>query len=156
MNKKELIGLSEWLKTDLILSLKKFVMEHGTDCTDYERNKFGLDVEEQNGLRVTKVLNFYDKCGCYFFEPDMVNDDSLQDAGDKNLREALYEHVVYTAYQCLYIVVDVGGNDSLHYYRFTNGGVKWDDDQAEPDHGDCSTITLLDLHYLLQTINVNF
>ena len=152
MNKEKLMELRERAEMDLVLSLKEFVRSHGVDCTDYERNVFGLDIDEEDGSRVTKVLNFYDNEGCYFFEPDKVNDDGLKGMNDENYYDRLYENVVYTAYQCLFIVVDKDGNETLKYYRFTNGGVMFDDVQAEPDHGNCMRLTLHDLHYILETI----
>lgn len=156
MDKKNLMQACESLRYEMVLKLMRFVRDNGEDCDSYERNEFGLDCDEYDGRRVTRVLNLYDNGGCYFFEPDKVNDDGLDGMNDENYDELLYEHTVHTAYQCLYIVEDANGDERLHYYRFTNGGIVWDDDQADPDHGDCLTLNLVDLHYILQAINVNF
>lgn len=155
MDKKNLMKACESLKYDIIQKLTRFVRDSGEECTDSHRNDFGLDCEEYDGRRVTKVLNFYDNNGCYFFEPDCVNCDGLEGMDDENWDEKLYEHTVHTSYYCLYIVTD-GDRESLHYYRDTNGGLTYDLDQADPDHGDCLTLNLVDLHYILQAINVNF
>ena len=156
MDKKTLMRKTEAWRVDIVEMLLSYVRECGEDCGDYERNEFGLDCDEDETHRVTKVLNLFDNGGCYFFEADKVNDDSLRDMDDGNWSDRLYEHTVHTAYQCLYIVEDDEGGECLHYYRFTNGGVRWDDDQSEPDHGYALTLNFIDLHYLLQAININF
>ena len=153
MDKKRLMSRTEVCKIDIVQALLEFVRDNGEDCGDYERNEFGLECDDG---RVTKVLNFFDNNGCYFFQPDKVNDDSLCDMTEENCRELLYEHTVHTAYQCLYIVEDANGNEQLSYYRFTNGGLTWDDDQSEPDHGYAMMLPLLDLNYILDAINQNF
>lgn len=156
MEKRNLMQACESLKYDIIRKLKRFVRDNGEEVTSYHRNEFGLDVDEDDGHIITKVLNFYDNGGCHFFEPDSVNNDGLKSMTPENYNDLLYENTVYTSYQCLYIVEDFLGIESLHYYRFTNGGLMWDDDQAEPDHGDCISLTFHDLHYILEAINENF
>lgn len=158
MNDKELFIKACGKSTlNIIQQLKFFVRDAGQDVTDYDRETFGLDVEEDEQHTVTKVLNFYDNKGCYFYEPDKVNDDGLRDMTEKNYLSRLYEHAVFTAYQCLYIVKNSETDEEeLHYYRFTNGGTAFDDDQAEPDHGNVETLSLLDLHYITEAINQNF
>lgn len=146
----------ESAKFDIVQKLLQYVRDNGTDVTNYDRQIFGLDVDEDDDHIITQVLNLYGNNGCYFFEPDRVNEDGLNDMTDENWSDLLYEHIVHTAYQCLYIVVDANGDERLRYYRFTNGGLTFDDDQADPDHGDCYTLNLIDLHYLLQAININF
>ena len=81
--------------------------------------------------------------------------DDLEDMTDEDYSDKLYENVVYSAYQCLYIVVDENGVEQLKYYRFTNGGVKFDDDQSEPDHDYVSKLSLLDLNYIITGIKLS-
>ena len=141
----------------LIDTLAEYVKKHGEDCTDYEIDVFGL----QDEGRVTKVLNIYDNGGCYFFEPAghmffgqtvCHAMDALENLNDDNYYDTLIEHCTFTAYQCLYIVVDGQGNEKLKYYRLVNGGVKFDDDQCDPDHDDADKLPLLDLQYLYEAI----
>ena len=156
MNKENLMQACESLKYDIIQKLLRFVRDNGEVADDYEFDEFGLDIYEDEDNHVTMVLNFFDNNGCYFFEPDSVNNDKLRDITTENYENVLYENVVHTAYQCLYIVEDENGRETLNYYRFTNGGLTWDDDQSEPDHGNCFSLNLIDLHYILQAININF
>lgn len=156
MDKKSLMAFSKSVETGLLLALKEYVRENDEECTDYHRNVFGLDCEEYDGQRVTKVLNFYDKKGCCFFEPAKFLSDSFKEVEDGELSDSLYDNAICTSYYCLYIVVDGDGMESLHYYRDTNGGVYYDGDQAEPDHGDAKYMPLLDLYFILQTIKQSF
>lgn len=139
-------------RQSLIEALLDFVRENGDECTDYEINEFGLDEESCGEGKVTRVYNFFDRNGCYFYEPQKVNDSSLNDLNEDNFYDKLYEGSIFTAYQCLYIVEDESGNERLKYYRFTNGGVNFDSDQAEPDHDFATTLPLLDLYYLIEAI----
>jgi len=148
MEIKDLILIERKAEEMLENALMEYVSEHGSVCTDNEVEAFGL---EEEGY-VTKVLNFYDNGGCYFFEPDKPNMDGLDDMDEGNYYDKLYENVVYTAYQCLYIVVDENGIEHLKYYRFTNGGVTFDDDQSEPDHDEIKQLSLIDMHYLIHAI----
>ena len=103
---------------------------------------------------ITKVWNFYDNGGCWFNEDDGINSEKLESINDENWDEKLYEGMTHTAYLCLYIVVDDNGNERLKYYRFTNGGCKFDDDQAEPDHDYVSKLSLVDLSYIIEAIRL--
>lgn len=156
MNKQELMNSMEACKASLVERLMEYVRDCGEDVTNHDREQFGLDCDEDENHIITRVLNLYDNGGCYFFQPDKVCDDSLRNMTDDDWSEQLYCHAVHTAYQCLYIVVNERGEEQLRYYRFTNGGLTWDDDQSEPDHGSAMMLPLLDLDYLLQAININF
>ena len=130
-------------------ALLKFVREKGDDCTDYEINQFGLEEEG-----VTKVYNFFDNVGCHFIEQDYVNDDTLEGMDEHNYYSKLYQAVTHTAYLCIYIL-QKNGKERLRYYRFYNGGVAFDDVDAEPEHGDVSSLPLLDIHYIIRAIRMN-
>jgi hypothetical protein len=154
------INLQELLQTEtncrlaLVKTMLQFVNEHGDDVTDYEINEFGLDEGREGEGAITKVWNFFDNGGCWFNEDDGINSEKLESINDKNWYDKLYEGVTHTAYQCLYIVVDKDGVEHLKYYRFYNGGVVFDEDQAEPDHGYVSKLPLLDLSYIIEAIRL--
>ncbi len=153
-NVMELITLRDCIANQLEEALLDFVRENGVDCGDYEINNFGLDEGREGEENITKVWNFFDYGGCYFNEPNGINNDDLEDMDDENYYDKLYEGMTHTAYQCLYIVVDKDGTESLKYYRFTNGGCKFDDDRAEPDHDYVSELSLVDLSYITGAIRM--
>lgn len=152
MNVKDLISMNNAATDIIVNAIKQYVMENGEEPTWYENHQFGLDDENDDEHVVIKVLNFFDNGGCYFFEPDSLNSDVCEDINDENWSDRLYQAVTHTSYQCLYIVETVEGDYELKYYRFTNGGINWDDDQSEPDHGYVANLNLLDLHYLISAI----
>jgi len=152
MDSKLLLRTRTNYRDMLVNAILEFVRENGEECTDYEINEFGLNEGREGEKNITKVLNFFDNGGCFFFEPAGFNDDTCEDLDEENFNDKLYEGVTYTAYQCLYIVVDKNGKESLKYYRFTNGGVKFDDDQAEPDHDFASKLSLTDLDNIISAI----
>ena len=147
--------------------LLEFVKENGEDCGDYEINEFGLDEGRDGEGTVTKVWNFFDNGGCYFpltkvntefdiqeIRNNQENPDETWET-DKAIDVAIDNTFEYSAYQCLYIVVDENRNERLKYYRFTNGGCKFDDDHSEPDHDYVSTLSLVDLCFLVEAIRQN-
>jgi len=136
----------------LVNAILEFVRENGEECTDYEINEFGLNEGRDGEGNITKVLNFFDNSGCYFYEKAGFNDDTCDDLNEENFYDKLYEGVTYVAYQCLYIVVDENGKERLKYYRYTNGGVKFDEDQAEPDHDFADKLSMTDLDNLISAI----
>lgn len=153
MNLKRLLQTGTDCRFKLETAILQFVKEHGDDVTDYEINEFGLGEREDEGT-ITKVWNFFDNGGCHFNEDDCINSETLENIDDENWYEKLYEGMTHTAYQCLYVVVDKEGNEHLKYYRFYNGGVTFDDDQAEPDHGYVNRLTLVDLNYIIEAIRI--
>lgn len=152
MDAKQLVKTRETYRVMLVDAILQFVRENGEDLTDYEINEFGLDEGRDGEENITKVYNFFDNGGCYFYEPSAFNDDTLEDINEENFYDKTYEGTTYSAYQCLYIVVDANGNESLKYYRFTNGGLNFDDDQSEPDHDYAAKLPLLDLNYIITAI----
>lgn len=153
MSLKRLMQTGTDCRFKLETAILQFVKEHGDDVSDYEINEFGLGEREDEGT-ITKVWNFFDNGGCYFNENDCINSETLENIDDENWDEKLYEGMTHTAYLCLYIVVDDNGNERLKYYRFTNGGCKFDDDQAEPDHDYVSKLSLVDLSYITGAIRM--
>lgn len=151
MNAKQLLEKRDNYRWSLIDDIMDFVRENGDDCDDYEINEFGLDEEEYGEGKVTKVYNFFDNGGCYFFESSRLNSHDCDGMTSENYYDKLYAGVDYTAYICLYIV-DTGETEHLKYYRFINGGIEYDSDQSEPEHDDAYYLSLLDLEYIIQAI----
>lgn len=154
MDLEKLLMVRDNLTRELANAILDFVRENGDDVTDYEINEFGLDEGREGEGTITKVWNFFDNGGCWFNEDDGINSETLENINDKNWYDKLYEGITHTAYLCLYIVVDDNGNERLKYYRFTNGGYKFDEDQAEPDHGYVHKLPLLDLSYIIEAIRL--
>ena len=149
--------LSKWISSCqglIVNAILGFVRDNGEEVTEYEINEFGLDEERMGEGSITKVYNFFDNGGCFFYEPSGVNDETLNDVNENNFYEKTYNSTTHTAYQCLYIVVGEDGSECLKYYRFTNGGLNFDSDQAEPDHGKVENLNLLDLHYIIRAIGL--
>lgn len=145
----------------IVSALTSYVREQGENFHDRDyngynifRETFGLTEEDEGEERITKVLDFYGNCGCYFFESASINDDTCDGLNEENFNDKLYEGAAYTAYQCLYIVVDANGVERLKYYRFVNGGISFDEDQAEPDHDYASKLPLTDLDNIIAAIGL--
>ena len=164
-------GLSELLHTQgtcrdmMENAILQFVKEHGDDLTDYDINEFGLDEGRDGEGTITKVWNFFDNGGCYYIETELNKEFDIQNIRNKHQDDESWEiddaidvaidnTFDYSAFQCLYIVVDGNGNERLKYYRFTNGGCKFDDDQAEPDHDYVSKLSIVDLTYIIGAIRL--
>ena len=156
MDLEKLLMVRDNLTRELANAILDFVRENGDDdISDYEINEFGLDEGCEGEDVITKVWNFFDNGGCWFNEDDGINSETLANINDKNWYDKLYEGITHTAYQCLYIVVDKDGAEHLKYYRFYNGGVVFDEDQAEPDHGYVNKLPIIDLYYLINAIQQN-
>ena len=154
---KELTDLRGDLKHILVDKLKEFVKEHGEDIGKYERNEFGLDEDEQDGVTLTKVLNFFDNDGCYFpttrnvlteFNP--WNKENIEQVADD-----LSDEFMYWAFQCLYVEVDDNrelAKENLKYYTLYNDGVDFKDDLSEPDHDYVNNLPLEVICNIIQVI----
>lgn len=153
MDYKYLEAVRDNAKMAIINAILQYVKEHGEDVTDYDINEFGLDGDMEDGCTVTKVFDFFNNGGCFYCNSS-VNDRKLEDIDDGNWYDKLYSGITHTAIQCLYIVVDENGNEYLKYYQFYNGGVDFDDDQAEPDHDDAMHLSLIDLDFILTAIGL--
>ena len=140
----------------LVSSILGLVRENGNQCPAYETEEFGLDGVCMNGARVTRVLNFRDNGGCFFYEPSKINDRTCDGASLEDLYDRLYEGATFTAYQCLFILETADGSEELWYHCLTNGGVSLDDDQYLSGWGRVGDLELLDLHYLVKAIQKMF
>lgn len=150
MNLQKLLQTEADCRIILEKTILQFVREYGDDATDREINEFGLDEEREGDI--TKLWNFFDNGGCCFNVDDNINSEKLNDIDGKNWHDRLCEGMTHTAYQCLYIVVDKEGAEHLKYYRFYNGGVAFDEVNAEPDHDHVSKLPLVDLSYIIEAI----
>jgi hypothetical protein len=108
-----------------------YVREHGDEPTDYDRDVFGLDEEG-----ITHVLNFFDNGGCYFAMQNKVccDIDLSSIESERDFYNLTCNEFTHYAFQCLYIVKDEEGTESLKYYAFENGGLVFDAELSEPDH----------------------
>jgi len=139
---------SQMAAIDICDTLFNFVKQYGEEPTDYDINEFGLDCDQEEGCEITRVLNLFDNGGAYFAVQRQPNDDDVKE-DDIDAQMDTFEHY---AFQCLYIVRDSDGDESLKYYAFENGGLVWDDDLSEPDHDSIHTLRLDVLEQLLQAI----
>ena len=149
---KELLDTEYLVKSVLVNKLKEFVRINGDDFTDYDRDNFGIDEDEEDGISVTKVYNFFDNGGCYFpvlrhVLPDIKTDCQTTD----ELLEVCNEHFDYYAFQCLYLEVSEEHGEHLKYYTLYNDGIDFKDGLSEPDH---EYVQNLPLNIICEIINV--
>lgn len=137
-------------RAKMLEDVMKYVREYGENCNDFYINEFGLP-DGEDGERTTIVLDFFNNNGCCFFEQKIGNEDTINDKCGQELEEALMRSATYTAMQCLYIVEDENGEETLMYYCFYNDGVQWDDD-CEPLHDSACNLSLVALHYIMEAI----
>lgn len=133
---------------DIETVLFNFVKQYGEEPTDYDINEFGLTEQDDGEGEITHVFNIFDNGGGYFAVQRTPNDDDVKDDADSEYVDT-FEHY---AFQCLYIVRDDDGDETLKYYAFENGGLMWDDELSEPDHDRVATLRLDVLYQLLQSI----
>lgn len=110
----------------------------GKDAFNYYREEFGMDEEDEKGVKITKVLNFYDNGGCVF-TTSIINSNEF----------------TTSAFYALYIV-ETKDEEQLKYYRFYNDDTEYNSDTSEPDHDYVSQLNLSELMYLMQAILDNF
>jgi len=148
MTTKHLSEAITGAKLQLVEVLTEYVREHGEEPTDYDINEFGLTEQDDGEGEITHVLNLFDNGGCYFAVQNRVNDDDIKLDNIEGIASAYretYDVFTHYAFQCLYIVKDDDGDETLKYYAFENGSIVWDDDDSEPDH---DRVISLDLEVL--------
>ena len=148
MNTDVLTQASRKAVADIESVLFDFVKQNGEEPTDYDIDEFGLDVDQEDDCEITHVVNLFDNGGAYFAVQRQPNDDEVKEDDT----DALFNTFEHYAFQCLYIVKDADGSESLKYYAFENGGIVWDDELSEPDHDFVITLRLDVLEHLLQAI----
>ncbi len=154
MDIKDLILVARECQERLIKALTEYVREHGEEMSDYYYNEFGMEEEDEEGVKIVKVLNT-SEMGCFFSTQFKVNDESLKDIGRHDEGFEIYDKLTdsfhYATYWAFYIVRDSLGREDLKYYKFYNDGVCYDDD-SDPDHDFVETLGLEDLHYIYEAI----
>ena len=133
---------------DIETALFNFVRQYGEEVTQYDIDEFGLTEQEDGEGEITHVFNIFDNGGGYFTVQRSPNDDDVEKDGDNDYIDT-FEHY---AFQCLYIVRDEEGDETLKYYAFENGGLVWDDEMSEPDHDCVRTLRPDVLYQLIEAI----
>lgn len=147
---KRLINSQNAAKRNIVRQMLGYVQEKGEPLSQRHCEVFGLIDEEQHGYGVTKVLSFYDQEGCSFSECNKINAAIPAMKSGQINEDRIYEQMTHTSYQCLYVLRCPDGTEQLKYYRFINGGIAFDEDQAEAEYGLVSELSLLDIHYIIQ------
>ena len=136
----------------LTQNLLKFVKENGTDITDEEKEQFGL-YDEYEG-KVTKILNFYEKEGCYSIMTKNCNPD-LDPTFCKSADDILQktdEEFLFTALECLYVVEDEEGVEELKFFCWWNDNMYFMDGLAESEHGFVKDLDLAEFSDIIKVI----
>ena len=150
MNVKELVEAREEHRQALLQALFDFVKENGEPFSDYYRDEHGIDEEEDENVTVTHVLDT-SQFGCYFPLPLQVNNKEIDDAED--IDNDLYDAFELYCFWSFYIVKDnETGEEELKYYEFYNSGIKWSDEDSEPDHSPAADLSLAKLDYIFTAI----
>ena len=140
MDKKGLNLVSRNAHEMLINALTEYVRENGEDMCEYFYNEHGIDEEDEEGVKVVKVLDVSES-GCHFACQHSVNrEDSCVD-------DRFYHYAIWS----LYIVRDAYGKASLKYYMFYSNGMTYRND-SEPNHDYVDTLSLADLHYIIEAV----
>lgn len=154
MEKKDLILVSKNAQEMLVNALTEYVRDHGEEMSEYYYNEFGMDEEDEDGVKILKVLNT-SETGCFFSKQFKTNDESLSEivVCDEpwEVIEKLDDSFSFSTYWAFYIVREADGTERLKYYRFYNDGVTYDQD-SDPDHNYADLLGLDDLHYIIEAI----
>lgn len=140
MDKKGLILVSRNAHEMLVNALTEYVRENGEEMSDYFYDEHGIDEEDEEGVKVVKVLDVSES-GCHFACQHSVNrEDSCVD-------DRFYHYAIWS----LYIVREADGTERLKYYMFHSDGIEYEED-SEPDHDYVSSLTIADLHYVYEAV----
>jgi len=157
MDIKDLIMVARNCQEQLIKVLTEYVREHGEEMSDYFYDEFGMEEEDEEGVKITHVLNT-SEMGCFFARQFKVNDETLKDIGRHDegfeIFDKLEKSFHYATYWAFYIVKDADGNENLKYYCFYNDGVCYQED-SDPDHDYVERLSLDELHYIIAAIIEN-
>ena len=157
MKKKGLLNAKKKAEEVLTNALMEYVRENGEEMCDYFYNEFGMEEEDEEGVKITKVLNT-SQYGCFFSCQFDENDDSLNNISRDDEGFEIFDKVEnsfgFSTYWAFYIVQDAEGNERLKYYRFYNNGVCYQDD-SEPDHDYVERFSLAELNYIINVIVKN-
>lgn len=131
----------------LISALTEYVRQNGQDyhkdgvyidSDGEERNTWedNMDIFEDEGERITKILDFYNWAGCQITTQSVCNPVE----GD-SLNYVFTTQAVYALY-----IVERDGEERLWYYSFYNQGVEYRDEESEPEH---APVEMLDTDVLV-------
>lgn len=151
---ERLINSQNAAKRNIVRQMLEYVQEKGEPLNQIHCEVFGLTDDEQHGYEITKVLSFYDQEGCSFSECNKINTAIPAMKSGRVDEDCIYEQMTHTSYQCLYVLRSQDGIEQLKYYRFINGGIAFDEDQAEAEFGLVSGLSLLDIHYIVQGLKL--
>ena len=151
MDIKDLILASSNAKEMVINALMEFVKDNGEEMNEYFYNELGMDEEDEDGVKIIKVLDISNP-GCYFATQDETNDDRLPDHTDYSEEDV---NAVFTHYAIwsLYVVREEDGTERLKYYQFYNDGIVYED-SSEPDHDYVSNLSLAELCYIVGSVEL--
>lgn len=152
MEIKDLIMTARQAQEMMVGALMEYVREHGDDMNDYYYNELGINEEDEEGVKVVKVLDVSDP-GCAFAIQEQVNDDSMRMYWeDGSYSEAAWCCFHHHAFWAFYIVREADGEETLKYYQFHNQGLVYDDTESEPDHDNVEYLSLAQLRYIFEAI----
>ena len=147
MKSEQLHQVREACKEQLLDTLMTLVRENGENYNDFFRNQHGIEADE--GYTIGKVFDI-SSFGCHMALPLKFRDDIEGDS--EPTPEVLADEFGYQAYWSLYIECDETGYETLMLYQFSNPGVCWQSELAEPDHCPASDMSLAELDFLTEAI----
>lgn len=152
MDAKQLLESVEILKQIAVLNLTQFVLHNCPMITERQRADF--DIEDFEGHKATQIYDFYNLYGC---STVMQIADDYKDEKKRNddWYNILYENFEHTTYSCIYIEIDSEFEPQLMWYGFVNGGIDFDADQAEPEHGYVRDLPLYDIEVIIRQIELD-
>lgn len=140
-------------KLMLIDYLTDYVRKNGDEMSDYFYNEFGINDEEEEGVKVIKVLET-SEIGVSFarqFNANKCAENIDRDDLGFEVFDKLENTFHYATYWAFYIVKN-GDDEYLKYYCFYNDGVCYQED-SEPDHGFVVNLTLEDIANILEVLS---
>lgn len=153
MKTNDLIDVARSCQKQLLGALAEYVREHGEEMSDYFYDEFGMNEEDEEGVKIVRVLDL-SRIGCFFARQITVNDERLRDiyrnSGDSEIFNKIEVSFVFSAFWALYIVNE-GGEERLKYYAFHNNGVCYQED-CEPDHDYAIHLSISELHHIYWAI----
>ncbi len=141
-------------KDSLIESLTDYVRRNGDEMSDYYYNEFGINDEDEDGIKVIKVLDT-SEVGCFFARQFLVGDETLRDINRNDdgyeIFDKLENSFYYATYWAFYIVTDSNGNECLKFYCFYNDGVCYQED-SDPLHERVDKLSLDEIAFICDAI----
>lgn len=153
MKTNDLIYTSKLCHGQLLNALSQYVRENGEEMSKYFYDEFGMDEEDEEGVKIVRVLDL-SRIGCFFSRQSRINDEGLRDIYRNSAGSVIFDKIeisfVFSAFWALYIVEE-NGEQRLKYYRFYNDGVCYQED-CEPDHDYATHLSVPDLYHIYWAI----